>query len=64
MIGTFVWQWPQITFAVLIVIRVIVASVIDGDPRKGKHSFAITFTSILIWAVVSYFGGFWTEVRP
>lgn len=60
----FVWEWPQITWAVLAGIGLLWAAVNDGEPRTGKHSIGVSLFCAMIAVAILYFGGFFTEVRP
>lgn len=60
----FVWEWPQIVWAINVCITLVIYSVLDGSERTGKHSFAIQLVAIIASGIVLYFGGFFTVARP
>ncbi|WP_428619467.1 hypothetical protein [Reyranella sp.] len=62
--GTFVWQWPQITWAVWACVVVLVAVAMDGEPKTGKFNGTAALIALFVSATLLYFGGFFTEVRP
>ncbi len=53
------WHWPQWTEAALFALSLISTAILDGDPKKGKHSFAVTLCSIAIVVFILHMGGFW-----
>jgi len=59
-----VWAWPQITWLCLTGFSLFVAAVLDGEPRKTKHSLALSMFGAALSFGLLYFGGFFTEVRP
>jgi hypothetical protein len=58
------WAWPQITYAIMAAIILLIAAVQHGEPRTGKHNFALTFCLVLLMQPMYFYGGFWTDVRP
>lgn len=60
----FIWQWPQITLLALWGFRLVWDAANEGEPIKRKYSAGVTLVDLLISAIITYFGGFWTVVRP
>ena len=50
----------QVTCIILYLITLVMAACLDGKPKTGKHSFAITLVSVIIGSALLYWGGFWT----
>lgn len=50
--------WPQIIVASLLVLLVVCALVLDGQPR-GPWRFPDAVLSAGVWAMLLHAGGFW-----
>jgi len=55
------WGWPQWTYASLFGFNVLVATMLDGKPRGGEHSFATSVVSSAIGVGILFAGGFWAS---
>jgi hypothetical protein len=53
------WGWPQWTYAGLFGLNVLMAAVLDGKPKGGEHSFAISVVACAIGVGILFAGGFW-----
>jgi hypothetical protein len=58
------WEWPQITMALIYTLNLVLGVIFDGDRKTGKYSAGVSVATIVISAALLYFGGFWTVVRP
>jgi hypothetical protein len=52
------WFWPQYTAVSLYVLSVVMAAVLDGEPKTGKHSFATSVVGTAFSAWLLWCGGF------
>jgi hypothetical protein len=59
-----IWQWPQITLAVVWVVSTLCYVALDGKPRTGKYNFGWHMVAFVVSMTILYYGGFWTAVRP
>jgi membrane protein DedA with SNARE-associated domain len=50
----------QVVCIILYLITLVLAAFLDGKPKTGKHSFALTFVSAILGCALLYWGGFWT----
>ena len=52
------FHWPQVVWIVLASIVLVLTAALDGKPKTGNHSFAVTFcgTAFGIWLL--WCGGF------
>lgn len=53
-----IWEWPQITLAVLMVLELGISMGKHGQPRD-PYSFWTSLFGAAIVATLLYFGGFW-----
>lgn len=58
------WAWPQVVWVSMMAIRLACAAYLDGEARSGKHRFGLDVIGAICGAVILYYGGFFTEVRP
>lgn len=59
-----VWNWPQIVWAILVALNLLIAAALDGRPRKGTHSLASSMLAALLSFALLYFGGFFAGATP
>jgi hypothetical protein len=50
--------WPQGIYLAFVALHLILAAIMDGEPRTGKHKFSIAFVASLIGLGLLYWGGF------
>jgi hypothetical protein len=50
--------WPEGIWIGLVMSGLIVSAVFHGEPKKGKYSFPVTFTSTIISLLLLLWGGF------
>lgn len=53
-----VLNWPQITYLVLLGLKIFIIAVNDGKPLKGDYSFPISFLMSCFLLFILYKGGF------
>ena len=54
------WGWPQWTVAITYGVTLLLCAAFNGQPREGKHNFALSLMMVAIWVVILGFGGFWS----
>ncbi len=54
------FAWPQITWLILATIGIFIATALDGQPKTGKHSFAVTTFSTVMVGWLLWMGGFFS----
>jgi len=59
-----VWNWPQITWAVLAFLSLLIAAAYHGEPRTGRYNFPLSFMVAVLAVFLLYMGGFWAGVTP
>ena len=55
------WHWPQITWAILVGLHVIISLARDGEPKRGEHHALTDLVAIALGVWILYMGGFWTH---
>jgi hypothetical protein len=53
------WHWPQITILTVMALNLFVAAAKDGEPRSGKHSFAVSLCGACLSLWIMWSGGFY-----
>lgn len=57
-----VWNWPQITEAVLICLGLLYKMIKHGEPKKHEiHNFYEWVFYVGIGQALLFFGGFWSN---
>jgi len=51
-------HWPQIVWIVLACIVLAMTAALDGQPKTGKHNFALTLCGSAFGAWLLWCGGF------
>lgn len=59
-----VWEWPQITWAILTLLGLVLHAAKNGEPMDQKWNFPLKLMCVVIAAILGYYGGFFTDVRP
>ena len=59
-----VWHWPQLTWAGVVSFNLLAAIVLDGEPKKGRHSFSIDLFATILGSFILWQGGFWGGASP
>lgn len=55
-------QWPQYLTLILYALNLSLSSVLDGEPKTGKHSAGVAVAATLFSAFVLWRGGWWTAL--
>lgn len=50
--------WPEGIYIGLTCLSLLLAAVMDGDPKTGTHKFSVTFVGTLLTFGLLYWGGF------
>ncbi len=53
------WHWPQWTYAVILILSLLVMAAQHGDNRTGKHNAVLSLVVSLLTAWILHEGGFW-----
>ncbi len=53
------FEWPQITYMVLLFLALSISAVRNGEPR-GDYNFGVSFMASLIVLFILYRGGFFS----
>lgn len=59
-----IWNWPQITRAILAVFGLLSEASRDGKPKTGMHNFGTSLAGAMIVTAILYFGGFFAGAHP
>jgi len=63
-VSEIVFGWPEWVWVGVTVFNLIGTAVLDGEPKRSKHSLALMMLSTAIGAALLYFGGFFTGPNP
>ena len=50
--------WPEGIYIAIVIANLIVAAALDGEPKTGKHKFAVTLLGSSLGLGLLYWGGF------
>lgn len=52
------WAWPQWTYVGVFAFNLLMAIILDGQPKTGNHSAGVTLVASAIALVILVSGGF------
>lgn len=54
------WGWPEVTLTAILAFQTLCFAFLDGKPKTGSYSFALSVCGTAITAFLLYMGGFWS----